>query len=181
MIKPILTIPNQENQLRQKSKDVVSFDKSLSDLISNLTQTLEIQTDPPGLGLSSPQIGVFKRVFVARIRNRQSLSPNKIKAFVNPKILKFSKKEVNYLEGCFSVPELYGHVARPAEIDLESADKQGKKSAAHYKGLPARIIQHEIDHLDGVLFIDHIHTQNGKLFKVEKGKGGKEQFVEVTL
>ena len=174
MIKSILTIPNQENLLRQKSKEVTTFDKALAALIANLSDTLEAQTDPPGLGLSAPQIGILKRVFVARMRN-------KIKGFVNPKITKFSKKEIAFLEGCFSVPELYGHIIRPAEIDLESRNKQGKKSSTHYRGLPARIIQHEVDHLDGILFIDHVHTQNGKVFKVEKDKKGKEQFVEITL
>lgn len=173
VIKNILTIPNEETTLRQKSKAVSAFDKSLSDLIDTLTETLEAQKDPPGLGLSAPQIGVFKRVFVARIRN-------KVKGFVNPKILKFSEKEIAFLEGCFSVPFLYGHVKRPAQIDLESQNVQGKKALTHYKGLPARIIQHEIDHLDGILFIDHVHSQNGKMFKVEKDKKGKEQFVEVS-
>ncbi|OGE10132.1 peptide deformylase [Candidatus Curtissbacteria bacterium RIFCSPLOWO2_01_FULL_42_26] len=174
MIKKILTIPNEENLLRQKSKEIMVFDKVLESIINNLTQTLEAQTDPPGLGLSAPQIGAFKRVFVARIRNR-------IKGFVNPKILKFSKKEIAYLEGCFSVPLLYGHVMRPAEIDLLWQNIQGKKQQNHFKSLPARIIQHEIDHLDGVLFVDHIHNQNGKVFRVEKDKGGNEQFVEVNL
>lgn len=179
MIRPILTIPKDNDKLRQKSKEVTAFDKALDDLVTDLSQTLQVQTDPPGLGLSAPQIGIFKRVFVARIRNRQSLSANKIKGFVNPKILKFSKKEISYLEGCFSVPFLYGHVTRPAELDLEFQNKQGRKTTAHYKGLPARIVQHEIDHLDGTLFVDHVHTQNGKMFKVEKDKKGKEQFVEV--
>lgn len=174
MIRKILTIPNHENLLRQRSKEVTAFDKALINLVGDLTQTLEAQTDPPGLGLSAPQIGVFRRVFVAKIRNR-------IKAFVNPKILNFSKKELAFLEGCFSVPELYGHVIRPAEIDLEAKDKHGKKITTHYKNLSARIIQHEVDHLNGVLFIDHLHTQNGKVFKVEKDKKGKEQFVEVSL
>lgn len=171
MIKPILTLPDE--RLRQKSSEVTSFDKSLADLIGDLTDTLVSQTDPPGLGLSAPQINIFKRVFVARIRN-------KIKGFVNPKILKFSQKESAYLEGCFSVPSLYGHVTRPAEIDLQAQDKQGKTTKTHCRGLPARIAQHEIDHLNGKLFIDHVHDQNGKLFKVEKGKRGKEQLVEVA-
>src|SRR3989338_9064398 len=171
MIRDILTIPN--GKLRQQSEEVKTFDKNLESLISDLSQTLESQTDPPGLGLSAPQINVFKRVFVAKIKNR-------IKAFINPKISKFSKKEITYLEGCFSVPDLYGHVVRPAEIDLEAQDAHGKLSKNHYKGLPSRIIQHEIDHLSGTLFVDHIHAQNGKVFKVEKDKGGNEQFVEVT-
>ncbi|OGE07725.1 peptide deformylase [Candidatus Curtissbacteria bacterium RIFCSPLOWO2_02_41_11] len=171
MVKKILITPDKK--LRQISQEITGFDGSLKSLIADLTETLEIQTDPPGLGLSAPQIGVFKRVFVAKIRN-------KIKAFVNPQILKFSQKEVAYLEGCFSVPNLYGHVVRPAEIDLEANNLHGKKIKSHHTGLPSRIIQHEVDHLNGILFIDHVHSQNGKLFKVEKGKGGKEQFVEVT-
>lgn len=174
MLKPILTIPKDDKFLRQKSDEVISFDKSVETVINDLTDTLESQKDPVGLGLSAPQIGILKRIFVARVRN-------KIKAFVNPKIIKFSKKEASYLEGCFSVPELYGHVMRPAEIDLAAQDKQGKKSQNHYKGLPARIIQHEVDHLNGTLFVDHIHDQNGKVLKVEKNKKGKEEFVEVPL
>lgn len=172
MIKSILTLPDQK--LRQKSHNITTFDKSVRDLITNLTDTLESQLDPIGLGLSAPQIGVLKRAFVARVRN-------KIKGFLNPKITKFAKKETSFLEGCFSVPDLYGHVMRPAEIDLEAQDIHGKKSNTHYRGLASRIIQHEIDHLDGILFIDHIHNQNGKIFKVEKNKKGKEQFVEVPL
>ena len=105
---------------------------------------------------------------------------NKIKPFVNPKILKFSKKEIAILEGCLSVPDLYGHVTRPAEIDVEAQDRLGKTFKNHYKGLAARIIQHEIDHLNGTLFIDHIHDQNGKLFRVEKDKKGQEHFIEIV-
>lgn len=172
MIRSILKTP--DNSLRQKSEEVVSFDKSLSSLISDLTETLISQTAPIGLGLSAVQIGVLKRVFVARVKNR-------IKAFVNPKILKFSNKEITFLEGCFSVPEFYGHVIRPAELDLEAKDKHGKKTKGHYQGLPARIIQHEIDHLDGILFTDHVHDQNGKIFKIEKDKKGQEQLVEVAM
>lgn len=171
MIKPILTLPNEK--LRQKSQEVTTFDASLQKLISDLADTLVAQTNPPGLGLSAVQLGVLKRVFVARIKN-------KIKSFVNPKILKFSKNEVAYLEGCFSVPDLYGHLLRPAEIGLKFQDRHGKLTIKHYKGLAARIIQHEIDHLEGILFIDHIHDQNGKLFKVEKDKKGKEELIEIA-
>ena len=171
MIRNILTAPNP--QLRKKSQSVTAFDISLENLVIDLTETLDAQTNPPGLGLSAPQIGVLKRVFVARVRN-------KIKGFINPVIRKFSKKEIAYLEGCFSVPFLYGHVMRPAEIELESQEITGKKNIKAYKGLPARIIQHEVDHLDGTLFTDHIHDQNGKLFRVEKDKKGKENLIEVT-
>ena len=172
MTKPILKVP--DNKLRQKSDEVVTFDKSLEGLVTDLTNTLESQTDPIGLGLSAVQIGVLKRVFVARVKNR-------IKHFVNPKILKFSKKEITFLEGCFSVPEFYGHLIGAFEMDLVAQDKLGKKTTGRYTGLPARIIQHEIDHLDGVMFTDHVHAQNGKIFKIEKDKKGKEQLVEVAF
>jgi peptide deformylase len=172
MIKKVLTHPDEK--LRQKSDEIISFDSVLKKIVGDLIDTLEAQTNPPGLGISAPQIGVFKRVFVARIRNR-------IKSFVNPQIIKFSKNEVAIIEGCLSVPNLYGHVTRPAEVDVEAQDVLGKKFKNHYKGLAARIIQHEIDHLNGILFIDHIHDQNGKLFKVEKDKKGQEQFVEIAF
>ncbi len=174
MIKKILTIPTSDTVLRQKSDEVIHFDKSVVQAVQDLTETMEAQTNPIGLGLSAPQIGLQKRIFVARVRN-------KIKGFVNPIVTKFSQKEVTIMEGCFSVPDIYGHVIRPAEIDLKSQDAHGKTMMAHYKGLTSRIIQHELDHLDGVLFIDHVHDQNGKVFKVEKDKTGEEQFVEVPL
>lgn len=174
MIRKILTIPDRNNELRQRSKEITTFDKSIQTTVADLADTMEAQTDPIGLGLSAPQIGVFKRIFVARVRN-------KIKHFVNAKVDKFSKKEVALMEGCFSVPDLYGHVTRPAEIDLQSQDMHGKKQKARYIGLPARIIQHEIDHLNGVLFIDHVHEQNGKVFKLKKTKKGKESFIEIRL
>lgn len=172
MVKPIVMLP--DNLLRQRSDEIVSFDKALSNLISDLADTLEGQNNPPGLGLSAVQIGVLKRVFVARIRN-------KTKAFVNPQILKFSKKEIPFLEGCFSVPLLYGHVIRPAEINLKFCDKLGKSTQSHFKGVAARIIQHEVDHLNGTLFVDHIHDQNGKLFKIGKDKKGQEHLVELPM
>lgn len=171
MVKPVLTTPDPK--LRQRSREVTAFDQALGKLINDLADTLEAQTDPPGLGISAVQIGILKRVFVARIRNRP-------KPFVNPKILKFSKREVAILEGCLSVPDLYGHVVRPQEVNVEACNQYGKIFRNHYKGLAARIIQHEMDHLNGILFIDHVHDQNGKVFKVEKDKGGKEQLVEVS-
>lgn len=171
MIKKILTLPDPK--LRQRSQEVTAFDQALSRLIDDLANTLEAQTDPPGLGISAVQIGSLKRVFVARIRNR-------IRPFINPKILKFSKKEVAILEGCLSVPDLYGHVIRPQEVDVEACDRHGKSFRNHYRGLAARIIQHEMDHLNGILFIDHVHDQNGKIFQVEKDKGGKDQLVEIA-
>ncbi|MEK7581622.1 MAG: peptide deformylase [Patescibacteria group bacterium] len=170
MIKPFIALPDQN--IRQKSKEVVAFDKSIEQIIKDLTETAQVQTDPVALGLAAPQIGVFKRIFVARIRN-------KFKHFVNPTITKFTTKEATLMEGCFSVPQIYGNTIRPIEVDIKFQDMHGKWQKAHFKGLAAKIVQHEFDHLNGILFIDHVYNQNGKVFKVEKDKKGKEQFVEV--
>lgn len=170
MIKPFISLPDQK--IRQKSDAVIMFDKSVADVVKDLLETAEVQKDPVALGLAAPQVGVFKKIFVARIRN-------KFKHFVNPQIVKSSPKETALMEGCFSVPEIYGNVTRPAEVEVKYQDMHGKRQQVTFKGLAAKIIQHEFDHLNGILFIDHVHEQNGKTFRVEKGKDGKEQFVEV--
>ena len=169
MIKPFVVLP--DGKIREKSQEVAAFDESLRKLIADLIDTAIAQTDPPALGLAAPQINVFKRVFIARIRN-------KFKPFVNPRITKYSKVQTALLEGCFSISGIYGQVTRPAEITVEAQDKRGKRMVSTYKGVAAKIIQHELDHLKGILFIDHVHEQNGKLFRIEKGQDGKEQMVE---
>lgn len=170
MIKEIIKLP--ETRIRQKSQDVVSFDESLRSLITDLVDVSVIQEDPPALGMAAPQIGVLKRVFVARVRN-------KFRPFVNPKIIKASDKETSLMEGCFSVTALYGQVIRPIEIDVEYQDAYGKKVVAKLKGLAAKIFQHELDHLNGTLFIDHVNAQNGKMFRSVKNKEGQEEFIEI--
>lgn len=172
MIKNIVALPDEK--IRNKSQDVNSFDESLRTLIKDLVDTSEIQTDPPALGMAASQIDVFKKVFVARIRN-------KFKPFINPKIIKASSKETALMEGCFSVKGLYGQVMRPSEIEVEYQDQYGKKVSIKFKGLSAKIFQHELDHLNGILFIDHVNAQNGKMFKSKKNKKGEEEFIEITV
>lgn len=172
MIRTFVTLPG--NEIRQKSDAVIAFDKSVADVVKDLTETAEVQADPIALGLAAPQIGVFKRIFVARIRN-------KFKHFVNPQIIKYAPKEVSLMEGCFSVPKLYGNVIRPSEVEVRYQDMHGKHQTTSYKGLAAKIIQHELDHLNGILFVDHVHEQNGKTFRVVKSKDGNEEFVEAPL
>lgn len=170
MIKNFIGLPDEK--IRDKSDEVIAFDKHLHSIVRNLADTAQAQTNPVALGLAAPQIDVFKKVFVARIRN-------KFKPFVNAKIVKSSKEESTLLEGCFSVRKIYGQVIRPSEITIEAQDQNGKKIVKHYKGLAAKIIQHEIDHLTGILFVDHVRQQNGKLFRTEKDKKGNEQLVEI--
>ena len=170
MIGEFVTSP----EIRLKSREVIAFDKSLQELVENLIETAHVQQEPQALGLAACQIGITKKVFVAKVQN-------KFRAFVNARIVKRSKAQTALLEGCFSVPGIYGHVRRPSEIAIVAQDRHGKKIKRSYKGLPAKIIQHEIDHAGGVLFIDHVHQQNGKLFRVEKGKSGHEQLVEISF
>lgn len=172
MIKSFIALPDQK--IRNGSQEVKSFDNSLVKLIADLVDTALVQKDPVALGLAAPQIGVFKNVFVARIRN-------KFKPFVNPKIIKVSKNRASLMEGCFSVGGIYGGVTRPAEVDIEAFDAYGKKFVKHLKGLEAKIFQHELDHLSGTLFIDHVKKQNGKLFKVKTNKKKKEELIELPL
>jgi len=169
----IITIPNQI--LRQKSEKVSSFDDWLLNFCEDLKNLLEQQKNPTGLGLSAPQVGIPKRIFVGKIGKI-------IKPYINPKITKFSKEKTEIIEGCLSVPLYYGHVSRPAEINLEFQNQKGKKLHRHYKGISSRVIQHEVDHLNGILFIDHVHQQGGKLYKViGRDKKGKEKLAEVKL
>ncbi len=163
-----------QSRIHQASEEVRGFDASLQKVIDELIAVSLAQKDPSALGMAAPQISVFKRVFVTRIRN-------KFKPFVNPQIVKYGREETALLEGCFSVKGIYGHVLRPSEIDIVAKDRYGKKIEMHLKGLPAKIFQHELDHLDGGLFIDKVTEQNGKLFKVEKGKEGQETLVETTI
>jgi len=167
-----VTLPN--HRIREHSDEVRDFGAPLQKLIDELIAVSLAQKDPPALGMAAPQIGTFKRVFVALIRN-------KFKPFVNPQIMKYGKDETALLEGCFSVHGIYGHVMRPSEVEIVAADRNGKKMEMHLKGLAAKIVQHEFDHLNGGLFIDKIFEQNGKLFRIEKSKDGKETLVETTI
>ena len=172
MVKDIVALPNPK--IRNVSVDVTAFGPELRQLILNLIQTSQVQVDPPALGMAAPQINVFKRVFVAKVRN-------KFKPFVNPKIIRKSQKETALMEGCFSVTGLYGQVIRQSEIDVQYQDIHGKKVTTKLKGLPAKIFQHELDHLNGILFIDHVDNQNGKMFRSKKNRQGKEEFIEVEI
>jgi peptide deformylase len=148
----IVTIPNKA--LRKISKEVSleeintpSFKKILEDLSTAL------KTRDDGVGLSAPQIAINSRVFVVlgRIINKEY---SQDLYFINPKIIKFSKKLSTAEEGCLSIPNTYGMVKRPSSVVIEYVDETGEKKTMKATSLLARIFQHEIDHLDGILFTD---------------------------
>lgn len=153
-------------RLRVVSKPVKVVDKKIRDLISDLKDTLVVQKDPEGVGLAAPQIGKNVRVFVAK-------TPNGIKAVINPKVLeiikgqpKKKKRSKKIMEGCLSLINFYGPLKRPEKIKIGYTTEEGKEKVETFTGFLAQIIQHEIDHLNGVLFVDRLIEQKRSLYEL---------------
>ena len=153
-----------DDRLRQKAKKVKSFGPHLQKLAQDMLETMR---DAPGVGLAGPQIGVMQRIFVAEIPAEEEDDPNAGKTFVmvNPEIVKVSEEMEEGQEGCLSIPGYAGLVDRHVAIQIKARDEHGKPFKLTVEGFLARIFQHENDHLDGVLFIDHI-TDKEKLWKL---------------
>ena len=148
-IKTILTEPNKI--LRQVSKDVESVGKDEQRLMDDMLDTMY---HAKGIGLAAIQIGVPKRIIVMDIsRDENKKDPL---YFINPVIVKKNKELSTYEEGCLSVPNFFAEVDRPKKCDVEYFDYDGKKKNLNAEGLLATCIQHEMDHLEGVLFIDYL-------------------------
>ena len=148
-VKPILTEPNK--LLRNISKPVEEVTKKEQKLMDDMLDTMYAAN---GIGLAAIQIGVPKRVIVMDI----SKDPEKKEPryFVNPIIKNKNLKKVTYEEGCLSVPNQFAEIDRPSKCDVEYLDYKGKKQVLHAEGLLATCIQHEMDHLEGILFIDYL-------------------------
>lgn len=165
MIRKILNV--KEKTLREPSKHVAKIDKKIKELIIDMEDTLAAQSDPEGVGLAAPQIGRNLQIFLMKYEDIE-------KVVINPKIIKSEKEELvkngkrkkrnKLLEGCLSLPHYYGPLKRPTHITLEYMDETGKKVVEEFNGFLAQIVQHEVDHLNGVLFIDRILEQNAPLY-----------------
>lgn len=142
--------------LREKAQPIPSVDEETRRLIRDMFDTMY---DADGVGLAAPQVGVTQRVIVLD-PHEQDVKPY---GLVNPVVLKFSDEVERGEEGCLSIPGLKDIVERPAEIVVEALDGEGKPVRIEADGLLARVIQHEIDHLDGVLFIDRVSPLKRKL------------------
>ncbi|MFM8754034.1 MAG: peptide deformylase [Phenylobacterium sp.] len=145
----ILTVPNPV--LKQVSTPVPAVDDDLRRLMDDMLETMYAA---PGIGLAAIQVGVPKQVIVMDLA-RQGEAPEP-RYFVNPEILWASEETAPYEEGCLSVPEVYDEVDRPARVKLKYLDYHGEEVIEDAEGLFAVCIQHEMDHLKGVLFIDHL-------------------------
>jgi peptide deformylase len=142
--------------LRQKSTPVESIDDELRGLIADMFDTMY---DAPGIGLAAVQVGVPKRLLVMDLHEPEEEGGEPVKrprVFINPEILSHSDHEVPYTEGCLSVPDQYAEVMRPDRIRARWQDEHGATHEEDLDGLLAICLQHEMDHLEGVLFIDHL-------------------------
>jgi peptide deformylase len=148
-LREILTVPNPV--LKQVSQPVAAVDDDLRALMDDMLETMYAA---PGIGLAAIQIGVPKRVVVMDLaREDEEKAP---RYYVNPEILWASEETAPYEEGCLSVPEYFDEVERPAKVKLRYLNYQGETVEEDAEGLFAVCIQHEMDHLEGVLFIDHL-------------------------
>ena len=148
-LREILVVPDPV--LKQVSKPVETVDDDLRALMDDMLETMYAA---PGIGLAAIQVGVPKRVIVMDLaRPDEEKQP---RYFVNPEILWASEETAPYEEGCLSVPDIYDEVERPSRVKLRYMNYQGETIEEDAEGLYAVCIQHEMDHLDGVLFIDHL-------------------------
>lgn len=151
-IRRILTVDADMATLKEVSKPVKAVDDDLRALMDDMLETMY---DAPGIGLAAIQVGVAKRVIVMDI-SRGEDAPREPRFFVNPEILWASEETAPYEEGCLSVPDIYDEVERPAKVRLRYLNYQGETIEEDAEDLYAVCIQHEMDHLNGVLFIDHL-------------------------
>ncbi|MFQ3667344.1 MAG: peptide deformylase [Fimbriimonadaceae bacterium] len=141
---PVLKVPHEA--LRQPAQPVAKITSGLQDTIDRMIRVMKAAN---GIGLAGPQLGIGKRIIVVAPSGAKPLP------LINPTILESDGEQVG-VEGCLSIPGLYGDVKRAMRVVVEAYDRKGKPVAYELEGLPARVVQHEIDHLDGVLFIDKV-------------------------
>jgi peptide deformylase len=180
-MKNIVFTPN--HVLSGQAGTVKVFDKRITKLIRDLKSTLRGAKNPKGVGLAAPQIGEALRIFVTRPKDADP-----IRVFINPEILKSSEAKTdgvpereNKLEGCLSIPKIWGRVMRARELTLKYQDETGAVHTEDFSGFLATIIQHETDHTNGVLFVQRVLEQKGKLYQTGKDENGKEVLDEIDI
>lgn len=174
----IVTVPNPI--LREVAKPVSKVDAKVKKIVEEMLETVQNLDNPKGVGLAANQVGLNCSIFVF-------LNKKKFEPVINPKLIWHSddvgldvRKNSTMLEGCLSLPSYYGSVKRYNKVRIRYLNLDGKTVNAEF-GMPESvIIQHEMDHLSGKLFIDQLFAQKGKLYKIEKNKK-EEELVEVEL
>lgn len=169
---PILVAPDPV--LKQVAKPVAAVDDAVRRLMDDMLETMYAA---PGIGLAAPQVGVSKRVLVIDISRGETNEARTPLYMANPEILWVSDEDSVYEEGCLSVPSHYADVTRPAAVRVRYLDRQNEIRELETDGLLATVVQHEMDHLDGILFIDHLSNLKRnmilrKLLKARKAPVG---------
>lgn len=165
MIQKILR--SGDTRLRQKCKPVTEIDAKVLGLIKDLKDTLAVQKDPEGVGLAAPQIGKNLQVFVVAYKGFE-------RVVINPEVIsktpsrQKSKNEI--LEGCLSLPNYYCPLARTQSITIKYQNEKGESILEKFTGFHAQIVAHEMDHLNGILFVDRLLEQKKPLYKLEGEK-----------
>jgi len=172
-------VDSQHPVLRAKAKPVKKIDKKIKDLISEMKNLLNSQKDPEGIGLAAPQVGKSLQIFI--LNYPEVGFTNNV--FINPKIISVAKKpkkqvadENSILEGCLSIPYYYGPLQRAGKVTLEYTNEKGKRVTETYKDFAAQMVLHETDHLNGILFIDHIIKHELPLYEIRG-----EEIAEVEI
>lgn len=170
----VVIAPNQK--LRVQTKPIKKVSPGLLKTIKEMVSLTKTFQDPEGVGLASTQVGQNGQYFVAKLNN------GTFKAFINPKIVSVSKTTKEMMEGCLSIPKIWGEVNRHLWVKVSYLNKQGQKVEEKLTGLIAHIFQHECDHLSGKLFVDRVLEDKGKLYKViGKDKAGDDIYQEIDI
>lgn len=153
-LRKIVTLPDPV--LKRKAHPVNKFDKNLQSLLDDMVETMR---EAPGVGLAAPQVGLSERIIVIEYYEREQdeeveEAPKKVWAVINPEIVRASEETLMGVEGCLSIPGLIGEVERHAEVQVKGLNRHGKPMKVKAKGWLARIFQHEVDHLNGILFTE---------------------------
>ena len=148
-VRDILILPDK--RLRQVSEPVKKIDAGIRKLVDDMFETMY---EAPGIGLAAIQVGTPKRVVTMDLAKKDD--PKAPQVFINPEVVWSSEDKATYEEGCLSIPEFYDEVERPAQVKVKYLDLEGALHEIEANGLLATCLQHEIDHLNGVLFIDHL-------------------------
>lgn len=171
MIVPITKVPNPV--LFQKAKSVVKFDAKLKKLIVDMGDTLIASKNPEGVGLAAPQVGISLQIFVTR-----PTKTSKVRAYINPEITAVEEQEPatsddeekSTLEGCLSVDRIWSPITRSKRVRMRYKDENGKSHESWFEGFKATIMQHEVDHLNGILFTRRALEQNSPVYEERNGK-----------
>jgi len=156
----ILTLPDE--RLRQVSEPVEVFDAELSDFIEDLEETR--RAGPAAVGIAAPQVGRFQRILILDVSSKKNTPNHGHLILVNPEITHWEGFELGR-EGCLSVPDYTGNVIRATRLRIVALDRAGGPLELEMQGFEARALQHELDHLDGVLFVDRVVSRRTDLFR----------------